>query len=184
MRVRVTREDYVEAAFTILTAKSHATLTIGALCRAVGVTAGSFYHYFGSWDGFVTELLAGWERDRTQRLADAVAGLASDRRVPALKRYALDLPHATEAALRVWAHSAPRVAEVVTRVDRQRFETVRAAVAAIVGSGRRADQLAAHGMSLLVGQQLWRSPVRRRELSRLLDDLEAHVVAEAGAAPR
>jgi AcrR family transcriptional regulator len=182
VRLVVTREDYFAAALDVLAARGHAALKIGSLCRTIGVTTGSFYHYFGSWDAFVDELLAHWEREQTQRPV-AVANAETDpiTRVRTIKKLALALPHDAETAIRAWAHVSPAVAVVQARVDDERLESIRAAIVPLVGRNRRADRLAVMGMTLLVGHQQWRTPVDVRELARLLDDYEDLVLAQASA---
>ncbi|MEO9137827.1 MAG: TetR/AcrR family transcriptional regulator [Jatrophihabitans sp.] len=180
MRLVVTKDDYFATALDVLATNGHGALKIGSLCKSIGVTTGSFYHYFGSWDGFVDELLAHWEQEKTHRLA-AVVGAETNptARVHTIKSMAMALPHEAETAIRAWSHTNPAVATVQARVDRERFEAVRGVLAGVLPNRRRAQSLAVMGMSLLVGLQQWRSPVDRRELSRLLDEYEALILREA-----
>lgn len=180
MRLVVTKDDYFAAALDVLATSGHGALKIGSLCRGIGVTTGSFYHYFGSWDGFVVELLTHWEQEETTRLATAVgAGADPAARVRTIKSMAMSLPHEAETAIRAWSHINPAVAAVQARVDQERFEAMRAVLAAVLPSRRRAENLAVMGISLLVGLQQWRTPVDRKELGRLLDEYEALILREA-----
>jgi AcrR family transcriptional regulator len=183
VRLVVTREDYFAPALDVLAARGHGPLTIGLLCRTIGVTTGSFYHYFGSWDAFVDELLRHWEREKTQRPV-AVASAETDpiTRVRTIKKLTLALPHDAETAIRAWAHVNPAVAVVQARVDDERLASIRAAIVPLVGRNRRTERLAVMGMTLLVGHQQWRTPVDVRELARLLDDYEDLILANATVA--
>jgi AcrR family transcriptional regulator len=183
VRLVVTRSDYFAAALDVLASQGHAALKIAALCKAIGVTTGSFYHYFGSWDGFVDELLAHWEQEKTQRIfqiaadePDAVA------RVRKIKKLALTLPHEAETAIRAWSHINPAVERMQRRVDQERLDAVREVVSGVVADRRQAELLAVMGLSLLVGLQQWRSPVDVRELARLLDEYEGLVLAQVRVA--
>ena len=168
-RLTVTREDYYAHALDILATEGHPGLRIGALCRRAGVTAGSFYHHFGSLDGFVDALLEHWEQEKTQRvLAIAAAEPDVEVRIHRIEQLALDLPHEAETAIRAWAHVNPAVAAVQRRVDGQRHAAVRAAVRHLVPDDAESERLATMAMSLLVGFQQWRSPVEPAELSRLM----------------
>lgn len=182
MRLVVTREDYFAQALDVLATSGHAALKIASLCKAIGVTTGSFYHYFGSWDGFVEELLAHWEREKTQRFL-AVAAAQEDpiERVHLIKDLAVTLPHGAETALRAWAHVNPVVARAQRRVDTERHDALRALMGAVVADPNDADTLAAMGISLLVGVQQWRSPVDADELARVLGAFEALVLSHASA---
>jgi AcrR family transcriptional regulator len=180
MRLVVTKDDYFAAALDVLATEGHAALKIGALCTAIGVTTGSFYNYFGSWDGFVAELLAHWEQEKTQRIFEVAAGEPDPRaRVRKIKNLALLLPHEAETAIRAWSHVNPVVAEVQRRVDRDRLAAVRCVVSGVVPDPRRAESLAVAGLSLLVGLQQWRSPVDAHELEQILDAFERLVLGEA-----
>ncbi len=171
MRLVVTKNDYFAAALDVLATNGHAALKIGSLCRAIGVTTGSFYHYFGGWDGFVRELLAHWEQEKTQRIFQ-IAGAEPDpmARVRKIKKLALTLPHEAETAIRAWSHINPLVDEVQRRVDHERLDAVRSVIArrrprpppgrAAGGHGRFIARRAA--AVALAGR-------RQRELARLLE---------------
>lgn len=182
MRLVVTKNDYFAAALDVLAAEGHAALKIGSLCRTIGVTTGSFYHYFGSWEGFVHALLSHWEQEATQRIfALAAAERDPIARVRKIKKLALTLPHDAETAIRAWGHTNAIVSEGQRRVDQERLAAVRSAILGVVRNRREAEQLAVLGISLLVGLQQWRSPVDTKELGRLLDDYEALVLSRARA---
>ncbi|GAB2468983.1 TetR/AcrR family transcriptional regulator [Jatrophihabitans fulvus] len=182
MRVVVTRDDYFAAALDLLAREGHARLRIGRLCSSLGVTTGSFYHYFGNWDAFVVELLTHWEREKTLKLADAAAAEPDARaRVRSLKKVVASLPHEAETAIRAWSHVNPAVAEVQQRVDDERLSTLRSAIGEVVGRGRRAERLAVLGLSLLIGQQQWGRGVDRRELAQLFDEYEALIMGMAAS---
>lgn len=182
MPVVVTREDYFAAAMTVLAGEGFSALKIGRLCKAVGVTTGSFYHYFGSWDGFVTELLEYWEREQTARILH-LATVPDDpaERVATLKELALTLPHEAEAAIRAWSNTNPTIADFQRRVDGERLEALRQVVAGVVSDAKTAEYLAFVGITLLVGLQQWRTPVRRAELVRVLDTYEELIAAHSPA---
>jgi AcrR family transcriptional regulator len=127
-------------------------LKLAPLCRAVGVTTGSFYHHFDGWDGFVVALLEHWETTETARLVEAAAqeADASDR-LALLTHLALTFPHEAESAIRAWAHLDTRVGQVQRRVDDARRE----AVAVCLRELRPEDgeDLAALAVDALVGFQ-------------------------------
>ena len=174
-RIVATRDAYFAVALDILAADGHGALRIGALCRRLGVTTGSFYHYFGSFDGFVGELLAYWEREKTQRIfADALSVTDVAQRVHVLKDRALSLPHGAETAIRGWSHVNEAVATVQRRVDDERVEAVRVVLVPVVGTA--AGLLASMAVSILVGYQQRRMPVDLDELRGALDLFETVVL--------
>ncbi|RZI83009.1 MAG: TetR/AcrR family transcriptional regulator, partial [Microbacterium sp.] len=121
MRRLVTRDDYFEAAMEILATSGPSALKMGSLCKALKVTTGSFYGYFGSFDGFVGEFLEYWEASQTQRILD-IANSTTDPgvRIHTVKELAGAMPHEAEAAIRSWAHHHPIVADAQKRVDERR----------------------------------------------------------------
>ena len=40
-------------------------LKLAEVCHRLGVTTGSFYHYFSSWPAYTRELVAHWVQERT-----------------------------------------------------------------------------------------------------------------------
>lgn len=184
-RLTVTREDYFAHALDILAAEGHTGLRIAALCRRAGVTTGSFYHHFGSLDGFVDALLEHWEQEKTQRLLAIVAAEPDvEVRIHRTEQLALDLPHAAETAIRAWAHVNAAVAAVQRRVDSQRHVALRETVRQLVPDDVESDDLATMAMSMLVGFQQWRAPIEPAELSRLMALFESMVRKRAGLVVR
>ncbi len=101
-----TPETFFDAAMRLLAGPGLPALRIGRLCREVGVTSGSFYHHFGSWDGFVAALLQHWAAEEVDRPLELVRRAQVDdpvERVTLLKGLALTIPHDAETAIRRWA---------------------------------------------------------------------------------
>jgi len=176
VRLSVTRDDYFSAALELLGSGGPASLKIAPLCKSLNVTSGSFYGYFGSMDGFVTEFLAFWEQTQTERLAE-LSKVPSDltARVHLLKTLAGTLPHDAEAAIRGWAHTNPQVAQAQKAVDARRVEILTELIRPAVDTKRHAETLAIVGVTLLVGLQQWRSPVTRKDFNRVFNEYEQMV---------
>lgn len=157
----------------ILGDEGQAGLKIVPLCRAVGVTSGSFYHHFGSWAGFVEAMLEFWEAEQTQRLL-ALVGEVDDpwERVVVLKNLAVTVPHEAEAAIRAWGRTDPAVGRAQRRVDAARIEGLREVIAGVGGDEATSRRLSLTGVALLAGVQQIRSLVDRAELLAVLDDFQ------------
>jgi len=178
MRLLVTRDDYFEAAFRLLGEKGAGSLKISVLCKRLKVTSGSFYGYFGSFDGFVEEFLAYWEETQTARVVQlSSAPVDPAERIHLLKELARHLPHEAEAAIRSWAHTNSRVADAQQRVDDRRLEALTKVLRPATGSRREARNLAIMGMTLMVGLQQWRSPVTQKDFDLLFDEYELLVLS-------
>jgi AcrR family transcriptional regulator len=170
-----TREAFFDAAIELLAAGHddgsvpgsgpRSGLKLAPLCRAVGVTTGSFYHHFDGWDGFVLTLLDHWETTETARLVEAASReVDAGERLALLTHLALTFPHEAEAAIRAWAHLDPRVARVQRRVDDAR----RHAVGACVRELRPEDgeEIADLAVDALIGFQSRLAPLDTDALRR------------------
>jgi len=181
----VTRSVYIETALAILADRGFHGLNIGELCQRLGVTSGSFYHHFGSWDDFVQALLQHWENEQTNRLLE-MANLHSDarERIEVLKQLAVVLPHEAEAAIRAWSKNRAPVATVQQRVDARRQQALQEIITAVGADPAQARMLATLGTSVLVGLQQLRTPVDLDELHALLDEVHQLVLRHAGVTQR
>lgn len=175
-----TPRDYFDAALEVLAEHGFTELNVGRLCRALGVTSGSFYHHFGGWPGFVDQLLAYWEnrqvlilRERNFGEAGPVADFA------ALMDLTLGLHHEAEAAIRAWAVNDETVRAAQKRVDEARLRTVGKAVKGIVGDRERARTLTSLGMAMLVGHQQLASTGEHSDLAALLAEYTGLVRSQA-----
>jgi AcrR family transcriptional regulator len=187
VHLQVTRDDYFEAALTILATEGHHALKMTPLCKALGVTTGSFYNYFGSWAEFAPELLTYWEREQTVRILE-LSSIPSDplEKMATMRTLATEVPHASEAAIRAWANGDPVVAQFQRRVDTERFEAIRAVIKDVVADDKRSDLLAMMGLSILVGFQSLRHPVDPVELMHVLEEYDLAVrsrMAPSGRTP-
>lgn len=128
-------QDFFDGAIEILETEGFVALTAAGLCDRMGMTRGSFYHHFTSFDDFVDRLLAYWEeRYTTKPVADVEATEGEDAQRELQLHFAQVLPHGAEAAIRAWSAVSPRVAAAQRRVDAFRREST-------------ADELRRHGLS-------------------------------------
>ena len=174
-----TRQAYFDQALRLLAREGRNGLRIGRLCAALGVTSGSFYHHFGSWEGFVAALLEHWEREEVARLVELVN--ASDdpfERITRMKYLALTVPHGAETAIRAWATVDPTVDAAQRAVDRGRLRALADVLAPVVDDPEQCERLAVLGMTVLAGHQQL-AGVTDADLSGLLDEFDLLVRAHA-----
>jgi AcrR family transcriptional regulator len=177
---RLTAEDYFREALTVLSEYGSEAMTIAVLCERLEVTKGSFYHHFGGMPGFVTQLLAYWESEHSDRLI-AISKAQPDPtlRITTLTELGVGLPHGSEAAIRAWGRSNSEVAEATARVDKRRERHVVDAVAALGIDRPRARLLGRIAVNLLVGTQQREFPVDLRRLRQMFDEVNKLVFLEA-----
>ncbi|GAA4796203.1 TetR/AcrR family transcriptional regulator [Actinomycetospora chlora] len=170
-----TPRSYYEQALRLLAREGRNGLRIGRLCAALGVTSGSFYHHFGSWDGFVAALLEHWENEQVARIVELVnAGDDPGERITRMKYLALTVPHGAETAIRAWATVDPTVEAAQRAVDRGRLRALSDVLAPVVVDPDRRERLAALGVAVLAGHQQI-AGVTDVDLASLLEEFEATV---------
>lgn len=129
-------------------------LKLAEVCRRLGVTTGSFYHYFANWSAYTEALVNHWMEALTLRLVEEVRAEADPRRrIDTLIQVGLALPHGTEAAIRSWSSADSEVRAIQIEVDRQRFDIMYESALEILHNTRGAELFAAWGVYLLVGYE-------------------------------
>jgi AcrR family transcriptional regulator len=148
----VSRESYFETGLDVLSDLGYGGLKLAEVCNRLGVTTGSFYHYFSGWPAYTSELVAHWMQGRTVRVVEAVRAEPDPRRrIDTLIRVGLMLPHGAEAAIRAWSSVDPQVYTVQAAVDQQRFDIMYQSAFEILQHKRQAELFAAWAVYLLVG---------------------------------
>lgn len=178
MPIVAARESYFETGLEILADLGFGGLKLAEVCSRLGVTTGSFYHYFTGWSAYTRELIGYWRQDRTVRLIEVLrAQPDARRRIQAIIDIALTLPHGAEAAIRAWSSVDEEVLAVQREVDKERFDVIYDSAFQIVGDARQAQVYAAWSVYVFVGFEqatLPREPKMFEWISkRMLDDLEA-----------
>jgi AcrR family transcriptional regulator len=150
----VSREVYFETGLDVLSDLGYGGLKLAEVCHRLGVTTGSFYHYFSSWRVYTSELVAHWMHARTLQIVKAVRAEPDPRRrIDTLIQVGLTLPHGAEAAIRVWSSVDPHVYPVQAAVDQQRFDIMYESAFEILQNKRQAKTFAAWGVYVLVGYE-------------------------------
>jgi AcrR family transcriptional regulator len=150
----VSREAYFETGLDVLSDLGYGGLKLAKVCNRLGVTTGSFYHYFSGWPAYSRELVGHWMQARTVRVIEAVRAEPDPRRrIDTLIQVGLGLPHGAEAAIRVWSSVDSEVYLVQAAVDQQRFDIMFESAFEILQNKRQAQMFAAWGVYLLVGYE-------------------------------
>lgn len=171
------RELFFQAGFDVLAESGYGGLKLAAVCRRLGVTSGSFYHYFTNWSAYTGQLVAHWQKGMSVRLESARVEPDPRHRLDRMIKGALTLPHGAEAAIRVWASIDPQVRTAQAAVDRLRFDAVFESALQVLDNRRQAEMFAAWSIYLLVGYEqalLPRNPDGLEWLvTELLESLDA-----------
>ena len=148
----VSRESYFETGLDVLSDLGYGGLKLAEVCNRLGVTTGSFYHYFPNWPAYTRELVENWMKERTV-LAIEFSRNEPDprRRIDTLIQVGLALPHGAEAAIRAWSSVDPDVHAIQVQVDQQRFDIMRQSAFEILQNQRQAEMFALWAVYLVVG---------------------------------
>lgn len=176
----ISRESYLDTGLDVLSDQGYGGLKLAEVCTRLGVTTGSFYHYFSSWSVYGEELVARWAQ--SAGISPQVRAESDPRRrIDLLIREALALPYGAEAGIRVWSSMDPAVHRAQSRVDQQRFDALYASALEILGSELQARRFTTSAMYLLVGCEQSTLPREPDDLawiaSRLLAALDMGVFA-------
>lgn len=184
MATAMSRDAYFETGLEVLSDLGYGGLKLAEVCNRLGVTTGSFYHYFANWAAYTAALVRHWQEALTVRLTDEVRAEPDPRRrIDALIQVGLALPHGAEAAIRSWSSTDPDVRAIQVEVDRQRFDNLYASALEILHNERQAHLFAAWGMYVLVGYEQIALPEDHDALAwiaaQLLDALDSGRFATA-----
>lgn len=149
-----TRDAYLETGLAVLSDLGYGGLKLAEVCNRLGVTTGSFYHFFSNWSAYTRELIGHWQQMSTTLLIESLrAETDPRRRIDSVISIGLNLPHGTEAAIRTWSNLDSDVYAVQVAVDKQRHDIVRESAFEILQDERQAELLADWAVYLLVGYE-------------------------------
>jgi AcrR family transcriptional regulator len=184
VRRRLSASDYFAAALELLATDGHAGLTAAGLCERMGVTRGSFYHHFASFEEFADRLLANWEEQYTTDPLELVQSLGShESQLEEQLLLAQALPHEAEHAIRLWGADNDRVADVQRRVDRHRRSTLAHYLQSIGLPPEHAEVYADLAVASLIGMQLLDRPVDPARVRRVLAEVQYAALSRRAAVP-
>ena len=139
----VSREAYFETGLDVLSDLGYGGLKLAEVCNRLGVTTGSFYHYFSGWPAYTRELVENWMKERTVLVIEfAKSEPDPRRRIDSLIQIGLELPHSAEAAIRVWGSIDPEVYELQLQVDQLRFDVMYSSAMEILNNQHQAQMFA------------------------------------------
>ncbi len=150
----ISREAYFQTGLDVLSDLGYGGLKLAEVCDRLGVTTGSFYHYFSGWPAYTRELVENWMKERTVLVIEFLKSETDPRRrIDKLIEVGLELPHSAEAAIRVWSSIDPDVHDIQVQVDQQRFDVMYSSAMEILQNHRQAEMFARWAVYLLVGHE-------------------------------
>jgi AcrR family transcriptional regulator len=152
LTTRKSKRDWLEAALETLADVGADHMTIESLTNRLGVTKGSFYHHFGSYQGFKTALLEFYETEGTSQVIDySERGDSPADKLKRLLKITTDYPPNTETAIRAWSLHDEEVRVYQERIDERRIAYVRELIERIAGDSEKSLRIARTLYALLIG---------------------------------
>lgn len=124
-RPRFTREDWIDLGRERLARAGVEAIKLDAICKASGLTRGSFYHHFSDHEGFLIALSKTWLKTATKDIAarlDETAG--AEDQMEALTDAAMTIDYRLELGIRELARRLPAVQAVVAEADALRLDVL------------------------------------------------------------
>jgi AcrR family transcriptional regulator len=121
MTERLTAQDWIDSALTVLARQGFAALKAEVLARDLGISRGSFYWHFSDLAAFHERVIAQWKLRATEEIiADIERHTVPEERLDALLRHAFGHRGSLEMHMRAWAEENACAAQAVTDIDRRR----------------------------------------------------------------
>lgn len=138
----------------VLADRGYLCLKLAEVCRRLGVTSGSFYHFFDSWADYRSQLIQHWKEHGTlAKLNHVRAEPDPRRRIEGLVEVAVRLDHTAEGAIRAWSRVDSEVAAVQSEVDSLRHRVVLDSAREMGVEELRANRFADASLYLLIGYE-------------------------------
>lgn len=122
---RFRKEDWLELGLAALSKDGPEAIKLEAICKAAGLTRGSFYYHFEDHETFVTGLATHWFKTQTEQVAATMdAYEATKDQIEALTEAAMHIDYRLELAMRELARRIPAVQQIVQQADQTRLAAV------------------------------------------------------------
>jgi len=166
---RKTQQDWFDLALKLLMQAGADALTIDNMTTQLNVTKGSFYHHFGSYDGFKQALLSYFEDAGTFTIVQRIETMDTSpaERLKALIAITLEHPSSIEVTIRTWAQRDPDVYAYQMRVDQRRITFVTNIWLEMIDDPTEARRRAEHLYTILVGGEHIIPPIEGKEKQQL-----------------
>ncbi|MDR2907804.1 MAG: TetR/AcrR family transcriptional regulator [Bacteroidales bacterium] len=120
---KIEKSDWFVEGLNVLATDGFAKITIDNLCTILNVTKGSFYHHFGSVDGYIDRLMTYWMEKNTVdfiKTTDSIVDVGA--RYGMLREFASLVSQKAEQVIRAWSFSNETVRRYVQQVDGMRMK--------------------------------------------------------------
>lgn len=177
---RFSQEDWIALGLAELSAKGCEAVKLEAICKAAGLTRGSFYHHFDNHESFLLGLAEHWLKSQTE---DVVAVLdpstSANAQSQALTAAAIQIDYKLELGIRELARRLPAMGDTIRKADAVRIDVLSGLYQTRYGlDAPAADQFAFLEYAAFSGIILLDPDIRAKQ-QRALADLFDRTMAKA-----
>ena len=125
------RSDWIRLGLTVLAESGVGAVRVEPLAKRMKMTKGSFYWHFKNRQDLLDALLDEWVEIDTNGIIEQVNQLEADPKTKLMRLFELAIAEhdllpgiadgSIEKAIRAWATSEPKVAEIIAKVDQKRL---------------------------------------------------------------
>lgn len=184
---RLSRDDWLEAAFSAAADQGFGAVRVLTLARRLGVTRGSFYWHFENQAALVDALVTRWRDQELQIHTQWRLGITAEPRADLLRLLDFALSRASAAdhrelrfglALRALGRSNPTVARTIVEIDEARHELFNSEFMRLLGDPAEARQRAVVFYLAIAGaiQALARGSTRKRDARSVRDAIAGQLL--------
>lgn len=122
---RFQKEDWVHLGLSELSENGAEAVKLEAICKAAGLTRGSFYHHFEDHTAFLIDLAEAWLGLQTETVSHSGnLESVSDAELQGLQASIMDIDFRLEIGMREIARRLKPVADIVQMADSTRLEVL------------------------------------------------------------
>lgn len=122
---RFNKDDWIALGLVELSAKGCDAVKLEAICKAAGLTRGSFYHHFDDHETYLINLAQAWLKAHTQDVAAAIdPSRDPEDQNAALTEAAMAIDYKLELGIRELGRRLTAVRKIIAQADAMRLDVV------------------------------------------------------------
>lgn len=126
---RYSAEDWLDLGLAELSRAGPEAVKLEAICKAAGLTRGSFYYHFADHEAFLVAVAERWLVQQTDLVAEHITDLMSDGDIgpevmEKMTQAALEIDYKLELGMRELGRRVPKVNAVVKAADKKRIDVM------------------------------------------------------------
>jgi AcrR family transcriptional regulator len=119
---RLKPDDWIALGLSELAKRGPDAIKLEAICKAAGLTRGSFYHHFEDHNDFLRSMVGAWRLQSTENIIQNVdLNASADVSASHLTEKAIQIDYQLELGIRELARRLPEIADEIRETDQARL---------------------------------------------------------------